>query len=91
MEAVIITREMLTDWAEMAPSAFARAVDRLPMPTRRWNLPVLMRMRWGVADGQRKTLLDTAKALKITRERVRCLEVVATRLLAPLMREEVNR
>lgn len=60
----------------------AQFLDKLPEREQ-----TVLRMRFGLEDGERKTLREIGVALKVTRERVRQLEIDALKRLNNLYRE----
>ena len=60
----------------------AQFLDRLPDREQK-----VLRMRFGLEDGERKTLREIGEALEVTRERVRQLEIEAIKRLRVLYDE----
>ena len=60
----------------------AQFLDRLPAREQK-----VLRMRFGLEDGERKTLREIGEALEVTRERVRQLEIEAIKRLRVLYDE----
>ena len=76
----------MSDWRDMAPSAFQKSVKALESYRER----EIIKLRYGLDGGYSYTLEEVGRIFKVTRERVRQVEVKAFRNIRNNMRKFLN-